>query len=113
MIGLKTLSINKTDDGVEYILSLKCAQKKGQTSRDAVLLGIKRVFGYDEEELLSGGADVMHTYARKVYSRLRKGMGITVPDIARELHKAPASVVHYLKDESAKVEEYCEAVTNG
>lgn len=82
-------------------------------SREGIIVGIQKVFGFGEEELFSKRSDTMHTYARKVYARLRKEMGVGIGDIAHELNKANASITYYLSDNSVKVREYCDAVRNG
>lgn len=111
--------------GNSYILTLTSIDKfevgekisvtynTGGLSREDIIGGIRRVFGIDEHDLLHGGSDTQHTYARKVYARLRKEMGVSAGDIALELQKANASVAYYLCDNSVKVREYCEDVRNG
>ena len=124
-LQLEVVGKNPAKVGSTYILSLTAIEQfnigdtvsvtfdTGGISRESIIDGIKRVFGFDKDDLLNGGSDAKHTYARKVYAHLRKGMGVSEGDIALELQKANASVAYYLCDNSIKVKEYCEEVWNG
>lgn len=125
ILHLEVIGRNPAKVGYNYILSLDTLDQlsvgdkisvtydTGELSLDVIMSGIKNVFGFNEEELLSKQSDTMHTYARKVYAHLRKEMGVSVGDIAHELKKANASIAYYLTDNSTKVREYCDAVRNG
>ena len=122
---LEVIGCNPAKVGRNYILSLNAIETFGigdkisvsyetaGLSLDGIFSGIQRVMGVTKEELIHGGSNAHNTYARKVYSRLRREMGISVGDIAHELEKATASVAYYLTDNSIKVKEYCDAVRNG
>lgn len=106
------LSIN-TMDKFEVGETMRVSFNYGRMTRQGIVDGIFRVFGFDWDELMKKRSDMQHTYARKVYAILRKEMGVGVGDIAQELNKANASVAYYLSDNSVKVREYCDAVRNG
>lgn len=122
---LEVIGCNPAKLGHNYVLSLNAVDTfkigdripvtydTGGISREGILSGIERVFGFNEDELCGFGSDAQHTYARKVYAQLRRDMGVGIGDIANELKKANASVAYYLTDNSTKVREYCDAVRNG
>jgi len=125
MLQLEVIGRKEAAVGYDYILSITTTEKfevgdtmkvsfnHGRMTRQAILDGIFRVFGFDWDEFMSKCSDMKHTYARKVYAILRREMGVGVGDIALELNKANASVAYYLSDNSVKVREYCDAVRNG
>ena len=122
---LEVIGRKDADAGYEYILSLSSREKfetgdkinvslnNGNLTKQGILDGIFKVFGFSMEDFMGEQSDAQHTYARKVYAILRNEMGVGIGDIAFELGKANASVSYYLRDNSVKVQEYCEAVRNG
>lgn len=125
ILKLEVIGRTESADGYGYILSMTGGDKFaiGETitaelainkpTLQSILDGIYKVFGFSMAELKGDGRDTIHTYARKVYARLRTEMGIKSGDIGRELGKKSASVAYYLSDDSVKLQEYCDAVRNG
>lgn len=122
MIQLTVNNCTKLKDG--YRVTLKCADKiekgtpvilveEAKTPLGKIYAGIERVFGITKEGLKNSRSDYAHTDARKVYSHIRREMGYQIVEIAQELCKHRASVIHYLSDNSDRIMKFKEDVLNG